>query len=565
MEATQNAFAAAQQKKQRRKRIRNLCILLAVIAVVAVAAIVLIPMLTAEDPSASVLTYQVGAVTEGETNTSVSGSGTLTAKNAASFTAPADAEIQEVFKQAGDRVSAGETLLTLTSDMLDEELAALKDELATLRDSLASASQEARSLYITAARAGVVKQLSAAAGDIVEDAGVLCVISTDGRMKLTIDAPDTMKRYDVVSVVIGSKSVDGLVTGLSGGKATVIIADNTYDIGAAADIYNTDGALLGSGALELNEYISVTGDAGRISSVLVQENSSVSRGGRLFLLEDGAPNSSYLALKEQEAELLEKIEDCKAKYAVTAEWDGIVTTMSVASGDDVLSGDALCTLAGADGYTMSISVDELDISSVRIGQDVTLTMDAIDGTFAGVVSNISYEGSGSYVTSYSASLAIDPIDSALPGMSVSAKVITESSGQALIVPVDAVQYKNGEAYLYLADDSASLGTVYAEAEIDTGALNRVAVETGMSDGSYIVVTGELHAGALILIPVRTTTSTYNSGSNSYNGMMITGGGFGFDGMGGTMPSFSGDFSGGTMPSGGFGGNGSSNRGSRSGE
>ena len=66
METSPNAFAAAQQKKQRKKRIRTLCILIALVAVLVVAAILLLPLLTKGDTGASVLTWQVGAVSEGE-------------------------------------------------------------------------------------------------------------------------------------------------------------------------------------------------------------------------------------------------------------------------------------------------------------------------------------------------------------------------------------------------------------------------------------------------------------------------------------------------------------------
>ena len=555
METNPNAFAAAQQKKQRRKRIRTLCIFIALAAVLAVAAIVLVPLLTKGETGASVLTWQVGAVTEGEIRSTISGSGTLSAKNTASYTAPADATVQEVFHQTGDRVNKGDTILTLSSDTLDEELASLEEQLETLRSSLANTTQEAKSLYITAPNAGVVKQLTAAAGNVVEDADALCLISTDERMKLVVDAPETVQKYDVVSVVIGEATHTGLVTGLSGGRATVTIEENEYAIGTEAIVYDADGGLIGSGALELNEYVAVTGTAGRIGSVLTEENDLVSRGARLFKLEEGAPNATYLERKEQEADLLEQIAECRAKYSVTAEWDALVTSVQVAAGQELNAGDAMCSLAGTDGYTMDISVDELDISSVQVDQEATLTMDAIGGAFSGRVSNLSYEGSGSYVTSYSATLDIDPIDGALPGMSASAEIVTATSGQALIVPVDAVQYEGGQAYVYLADGNAVLGTIYAESDVDIASLTRVPVKTGMSDGSYIAVTGELNADALILVPVRTTTSTYES--DETGAILMPSGMMGAEFSGGavsTMPEM-----GQMPPSGGFGDGG---RGSR---
>ena len=553
METSPNAFAAAQQKKQRKKRIRTLCILIALVAVLVVAAILLLPLLTKGDTGASVLSWQIGAMSEGEIRSTISGSGTLSAKNAASYAAPTDATVQEVLYRTGDRVNKGDTILTLSSDALDEELASLEEQLESLQSTLATTTQEAKSLYVTSPAAGVVKQLTAAAGSIVEDAGTLCLISTDGRMKLVIDVPETVQKYDVVSVMIGEDVQEGLVTGLSGGRATIIIEENEYAIGAEATAYDADGGLIGSGALELNEYVAVTGTAGRIASVLTAENSSASRGTRLFQLEDGAPNATYLERKEQEAELMEQIADCRAKYSVTAEWDAIVTSLPVAAGDTLAAGDIMCSLAGTDGYRMDVSVDELDISSIQIDQAAAITMDAFNGTFSGCVANLSYEGTGSYVTSYSATLDIDPIDGALPGMSASAEIVTATSGQALIVPVDAVQYDGEQAYVYLAGDDAALGMVYAEADVDPSALERVPVETGMSDGSYIAVTGELDAGTLILVPVRTTTSTYESkdtGTVLMPGAMM---GAEFGGAGGAMPDM------GQMPSNGYG---NRNRGSR---
>ena len=226
MEQTPNTFAAAQHKQRRRRRVRNACIAGAAALAVVIAAAVLIPALTAGGEDASVLTYQAAAVTEGEISASVSGSGTLSALNAASFTAPADATVEEVLVLPGARVSAGDTILTLSSDTLDEELETLRDELESVNESLAGARQEAASRYVTAGRAGVVKEILAASGDIVDDAGALCRIATDGNMRLELaDAPDTLRQYDAVSVVIGEETAEGLVTERSGGTAVMKDAD----------------------------------------------------------------------------------------------------------------------------------------------------------------------------------------------------------------------------------------------------------------------------------------------------------------------------------------------------
>lgn len=113
MEQTDHTFAAAQQKNQRKKRLRTLAVLAAAIVVLAIAAAVLVPLLATDDAATSVLTWQVTTLSEGEISTSVSGSGTLTALSAATFTAPADAVVEEVLYRAGDHVSAGDTRCSL--------------------------------------------------------------------------------------------------------------------------------------------------------------------------------------------------------------------------------------------------------------------------------------------------------------------------------------------------------------------------------------------------------------------------------------------------------------------
>ena len=239
----------------------------------------------------------------------------------------------------------------------------------------------------------------------------------------------------------------------------------------------------------------------------------------------------------------------RSQLTITAEYDCELTALSVAAGDTVSAGTALCTLTGTSGYTLALSIDELDISSVALGQSATITLDALEGDFTGTVTNISYSGSGSYVTSYTATITTEPIEGAYPGMSASAEIITDTSGETLIVSVGAVQYDGDAAYLLLAGDDAQLGDTVSSGAINLDALTKVTVTTGMSDGTYIAVTGDgLAAGDLIWMPERTTTATYSEDETATTT-------FSMGGMGGQMPG--GDFTGGQMPSGGGNWSGSS--------
>ncbi|MDO4572084.1 MAG: HlyD family efflux transporter periplasmic adaptor subunit [Clostridia bacterium] len=562
MEAGQNAFVESQRKKKRKKRIRNIIILCVAALILAVGGVALFGALNGGDESYSQLSYSASRVNEGEISSTISGSGTLSATDSDSMTSGAAATVTAVYYQPGDTVPAGETILTLSSDELEEQLDALYDELDAVYAELADETQERTNLNVTASKAGVVKDVRAAEGDTAEELAYLCLISTDGRMKLVIDAPEGLRKYDGVLVSVeGAEAVEGSVKALEDGRATIVFEDDGYAVGAAAVVSDEDGAELGAGTVEVNEHVRVTAEAGRVASLVnAVENRAVSRGATLFKLEEGAPSGDYLSLKREESDLLEQIEALEEQLAISVDYDCLVASLPVQAGDELAAGATLCVLSGSAGYTMTLSIDELDIASVALGQEATVTLDALEGEYAGRVTDISYAGSGSYVTSYTVTVTTDPIEGALPGMSASVEIVTETSGQSLIVSVGAVQYEGDSAFVYLCGDDVRLGATLGEDELDLDTLTKLYVETGMSDGSYIAITAEgLSAGDLIWMPERTTTAVYTEDEDAAASFSFGGMNGGMGGMGGEMPTGGGNMGsgmgGGERPSGGFpGGN-----------
>lgn len=196
---------------------------------------------------------------------------------------------------------------------------------------------------------------------------------------------------------------------------------------------------------------------------------------------------------------------------ITAPCDGILVELPISAGDDVAQGGSVAMIMGKDGFTMGIAVDELNISSIALNQEVAFTIDAVSGDYTGSVTEISYNGStSSGSTAFQITAAVDYIEGVYPGMSASAEIVTEDSGEGLIVPVDAVETSGDDNYVWLAPSGAESGDSYEEDEIDPGDLTKVTVETGMSDGSYIMIeSDELEEGDLIVI-ARTTSSLTGS-------------------------------------------------------
>jgi multidrug efflux pump subunit AcrA (membrane-fusion protein) len=329
----------------------------------------------------------------------------------------------------------------------------------------------------------------------------LCLIATDGKMSMTIPATDTMVQYDAVTVTVGEDEQEGYITKIGDGTATVVFDDNYYPVGTSATVLDENGNTLGSGAMTVNEFVEVTASSGKIAAVKGTITTRSAGSNHIYSCRRRT-HSTYTALKKTEAELLDQIADLEALLTVTADTDCTLTSLSVAAGDQVSAGTTVCVLTGTDGFTLALSIDELDIASVALDQNATLTLDALDGEFSGKVTNISYSGSGSYVTSYHGDhYETEPIEGAYPGMSASVEVVN----------LDERRY---------ADRTRFGGTVLwrnwrtlprrrrcagrdslDETSLDLDKLTKVTVTTGMSDGSYIAITADgLAAGDVVWVP-----------------------------------------------------------------
>lgn len=535
MESFDTSFHGANQKKKKQKRTRNIILICAAVVLAVAGTIVGISLAKKGTDGTSTLNYLARVVSSGEINTTIDGSGTLAALNSQSVTTTAQSTVTTVNFAPGDAIKAGDVVMTMQSTDVEDQLSELRDQLSDTRASLASAKQLLTNLKVTATKGGIVKDIQAQAGSIVDDMDYLCLIATDGKMQLAIPATDAMSQYDAVTVQIGDETQDGYITNIEDGVATVVFTDDYYPVGTSATVLSAEGATLGTGSIAVNEFVEVTAPSGKVATIAVKDNQKVSKGTTVFTLAKGAPTANYTTLKNTEAELLTKIEELEGLLTVKADTDCTLTALSVKAGDTVASGTTVCTLTGTGGFTIALSIDELDIASVKLGQSATVTLDALAGDFSGTVTNISYSGSGSYVTSYTATITTDPIEGAYPGMSASAKIVTQTSGESLIVPVSAVQYEGETAYLYLAADGTQPGTLLSESEMDLGKLTKLTVTTGMSDGSYIVVTADgLASGAVIWTPERTSTAAYTKDDSNTTSFSFAGPGMPGGAQGGTF-------------------------------
>jgi multidrug efflux pump subunit AcrA (membrane-fusion protein) len=189
------------------------------------------------------------------------------------------------------------------------------------------------------------------------------------------------------------------------------------------------------------------------------------------------------------------------------------------SATSTASSGAPVTLAPEQPLAVHLTVNEVDLPSLEIGQRVDIEFDAFpDLTATGKVYEISETGSNSSgVVTFDVWLSIDVADPALrSGMSAAATIVTDVAKGALIVSNSAVQSDGDGGYYVLMMDAGATEP------------RQVAVETGLASATQTQILSGLAEGDIVV--TRTVDSTDDAGSTgagSGGGMMVPGMGGGF--------------------------------------
>ncbi|MBO4293749.1 MAG: HlyD family efflux transporter periplasmic adaptor subunit [Clostridia bacterium] len=210
---------------------------------------------------------------------------------------------------------------------------------------------------------------------------------------------------------------------------------------------------------------------------------------------------------------------------LTAPYDLVVISHSVPEADSKCTSSNYIEVSNLKTLTTTLSINENEINSVQVGQEVAITLTADESkTYTGKVTKVdsvgTYAASG---TTFSATVEFENDGNVKLGMSLSCTITLKEEKEVVCVPIDAVyQNKEGKDYVVKVNsDGTTTDTI---------------VELGIANDNYVQVKSGLSLNDKVQITTEVTESTQKSNSNS-SGF----GGFG----GGSMPG--GDFSGGNMP------------------
>ncbi len=208
-----------------------------------------------------------------------------------------------------------------------------------------------------------------------------------------------------------------------------------------------------------------------------------------------AVDKKRLALNDAEAAL--------AGAQLIAPFDGTILQTNVNVGDQLTANTTVLTLANLKSLQVVASVDETTIRQISAGQDAAITFDAFPGqSFQGKVLSVPLQGSlqgGVMVYAVPVSLTGAEQLALLVGMTANVEIQVGQASDALLVPTLALSKANG-LYQVLVPNTTD----------PNGDPTAVPVEIGLSNGTYTQITKGLNPGDQVVVQM---SASSNSSSN----------------------------------------------------
>jgi len=137
---------------------------------------------------------------------------------------------------------------------------------------------------------------------------------------------------------------------------------------------------------------------------------------------------------------------------ITAPFSGVVTQSYPLPGDQVTPGTTAFRIDDMQHLLVDVKVSEIDINSVKVGQTVTLSFDAIlNIEYDGVVIEVDPVGTtGQGVVDFSVTVELIEMDENIrPGMTAAVNILINELEGVLLVPNRAVRFVQGERVVYI--------------------------------------------------------------------------------------------------------------------
>jgi HlyD family secretion protein len=517
------------------------------IALVLVAlAIVAVIYSRANAKASSAASLQTATAKIGNVSTTIAASGTVRAAQSATLSWQNTGSVGTVSVQAGDGVTEGQELASLSTDQMPANVISAAVDLATaqqtldnllhsttpqanaqkaLQDAQAAlddyknnfpATQAAAQAALTTAQYNLtvaqnkkttVQYAKASPADIEAARATLTLAlnnleaaSTANNKASDLPTSDPRRSQALTNLADAEKKVESAQMKLNWYL--------TYP--TAQDIANTDAAVLAAQAAlaTAQQSWNAVKDGPNTTQLAVLQAAVADAQNAYDLIKNGASQGDVAAVNARIAGDRSTLNTMK----ITAPFSGTITTVSVLPNDQASSGTAAFTINDLSHLYIDVTVAETNLPKVQDGQAVEFIFNAISGkTFHGKVVKVAQVGTSSQgVVNFGVTVEITDADKNVRlGMAATVNLITASKQNVLLVPSRAITTSGTQK---------TVNVLYEGNQIS------LPVTVGMTNGTLAEITGGgLKEGDVVVL------NAASSSSSTSRNFIVGGGGGGFSG------------------------------------
>jgi RND family efflux transporter MFP subunit len=212
-----------------------------------------------------------------------------------------------------------------------------------------------------------------------------------------------------------------------------------------------------------------------------------------------AARRAYEVARSQYDAAKEDVRVKKDYSVIRAPFRGVVSKKYTEVGELLLPGKQIVTLVDPDRIYVLATIDEVDVGRLRLGQPVTVTVDAFPGEkFEGTIRRISPIVSGGKLETRTADVWIyfaRKDNRIKPGMSADIEILVTTLHDVLAVPSQAIVERDGKKQVYVVEGKGLASgdrAVVRLRPVDIGESNWVSTEIqkGLKAGEPVITTPE---------------------------------------------------------------------------
>lgn len=456
--------------------------------------------------------YVTSTVVKGDVVMSVSGSGQVEASNTIDLKSKSSGNISSINVKPGVFVKKGQTLFTVDAEVPQKAIRDAELNLQIAKNDLVNSHSDYENIK-TSQELSLKNLFLALNSEVVavpaENNVNTNIVSLSGSYNSSLQGRYTMDTYACQGIVCINYS------GLESGSFSI-------EIGVPKPL-GTRGLYVVFSSLPRSQekwYVDVPSPT--TSSYLSNIRSYTEK--ELSAKQAIEAASQIVVAKElavtQKQNILIDAKNLLSDYYVLAPFDGTVATITGKLGD--IASTTLGTIITKQKIA-SITLNEVDVSKISLGQKATLTFDAVDGlSIAGEVVEIDGVGTvTSGVVSYKVKISFSTDDVRVkPGMSVSSAIITKIAQNVLTVPNSAIKAKNSVSYVEMFDTALRTPILGVQGSTSITPPRQQTVEVGVSNDTTTEIVSGLKEGDIVVS--KTITNTVANTTSSVPSLLGSG-------------------------------------------